>query len=128
MHPVACLQDLDESREAAEERERAAAAAAAKSEFEKLQADRALLPMYPYRDQLLAAVEAHQIVIIVGETGSGKTTQARPRTCPFAAPRCPRWCSLPRQHNSYMTMHLLWHASYTNMHPRCHAVLTDRGH
>ncbi|KAK9845793.1 hypothetical protein WJX81_002540 [Elliptochloris bilobata] len=67
--------DLDESAEAAEERERAAAAAAAKSEFEKLQADRALLPMYPYRDQLLAAVEAHQIVIIVGETGSGKTTQ-----------------------------------------------------
>ena len=64
--------------EAAEERERAATAAAAKSEFEKLQADRALLPMFPYRDQLLAAVEAHQIVIIVGETGSGKTTQARP--------------------------------------------------
>ncbi len=70
-------QDLDESAEAAEERERAAAAAAAKSDFEKLQADRALLPMFPYRDQLLAAVEAHQIVIIVGETGSGKTTQAR---------------------------------------------------
>jgi len=70
-------QDLDESAEAAEERERAAAAAAPKSEFEKLQADRALLPMFPYRDQLLAAVEAHQIVIIVGETGSGKTTQAR---------------------------------------------------
>jgi len=58
-------------------RARAPPPAAAKSEFEKLQADRALLPMFPYRDQLLAAVEAHQIVIIVGETGSGKTTQAR---------------------------------------------------
>jgi tRNA A37 threonylcarbamoyladenosine biosynthesis protein TsaE len=42
--------------------------------------------MFPYRDQLLAAVEAHQIVIIVGETGSGKTTQAR-----GPAPR-PAWC------------------------------------
>lgn len=89
MRPVVWLQDLDESREAAEERERAAAAAAAKSEFEKLQADRALLPMYPYRDQLLAAVEAHQIVIIVGETGSGKTTQAELPTFAYTCFACP---------------------------------------
>ncbi|KAF9304929.1 hypothetical protein BGZ74_000146 [Mortierella antarctica] len=33
------------------------------------------LPIYEYRQQLLDAVEAHQVLIIVGETGSGKTTQ-----------------------------------------------------
>lgn len=29
----------------------------------------------PRRDDLLKAVEEHQVIIIVGETGSGKTTQ-----------------------------------------------------
>lgn len=38
-------------------------------------ADRASLPIYPYRDELLAAVEAHQVLILVAETGAGKTTQ-----------------------------------------------------
>ncbi|KAK9248795.1 P-loop containing nucleoside triphosphate hydrolase protein [Lipomyces tetrasporus] len=33
------------------------------------------LPIYRYRDELLEAFESCQIVIIVGETGSGKTTQ-----------------------------------------------------
>jgi pre-mRNA-splicing factor ATP-dependent RNA helicase DHX16 len=33
------------------------------------------LPIYAYRDQFLAALEDHQILVIVGETGSGKTTQ-----------------------------------------------------
>eukprot|EP00884_Botryococcus_braunii_P008381 jgi/Botrbrau1/17544/Bobra.0864s0003.1 len=65
--------DLDE--EAAAEKEREAKKAAAKSEFEALQADRAALPIYPYRDELLKAVAEHQVLIIVGETGSGKTTQ-----------------------------------------------------
>ncbi|KAL6962435.1 putative pre-mRNA-splicing factor ATP-dependent RNA helicase DEAH6 [Sarracenia purpurea var. burkii] len=46
-----------------------------KSAFEKLQADRKTLPIYPYRDELLQAVHKHQVLIIVGETGSGKTTQ-----------------------------------------------------
>ena len=47
----------------------------AKSEHEKLLAERKLLPIYPYREQLLDAVAAYQVVVIVGETGSGKTTQ-----------------------------------------------------
>ncbi|XP_015869881.3 pre-mRNA-splicing factor ATP-dependent RNA helicase DEAH1 isoform X1 [Ziziphus jujuba] len=47
----------------------------AQSELEKLQADRKTLPIYPYRDELLKAVEEHQVLVIVGETGSGKTTQ-----------------------------------------------------
>ncbi|KAG0269632.1 hypothetical protein DFQ27_002853 [Actinomortierella ambigua] len=33
------------------------------------------LPMYQYRDMLLQAVEDFQVLIVVGETGSGKTTQ-----------------------------------------------------
>ncbi|XP_062168668.1 pre-mRNA-splicing factor ATP-dependent RNA helicase DEAH1-like [Alnus glutinosa] len=47
----------------------------AKSAFEKLQEDRKTLPIYPYRDELLKAVHDHQVLVIVGETGSGKTTQ-----------------------------------------------------
>ena len=33
------------------------------------------LPMYQYRDEILKAVGEYQVLIIVGETGSGKTTQ-----------------------------------------------------
>ncbi|XP_066579606.1 pre-mRNA-splicing factor ATP-dependent RNA helicase DHX16 [Amia ocellicauda] len=33
------------------------------------------LPVFPYREDLLAAIAEHQILIIEGETGSGKTTQ-----------------------------------------------------
>ncbi|OIT26787.1 pre-mrna-splicing factor atp-dependent rna helicase deah1 [Nicotiana attenuata] len=41
----------------------------------KLNEDRKDLPIYPYKDALLQAVQDHQVLIIVGETGSGKTTQ-----------------------------------------------------
>lgn len=33
------------------------------------------LPIYQYRDSLLAAIDEYQVLVIVGETGSGKTTQ-----------------------------------------------------
>lgn len=33
------------------------------------------LPIFGYREELLSAVREHQVLIIVGETGSGKTTQ-----------------------------------------------------
>lgn len=33
------------------------------------------LPVYQYRQQLLDAIKQHQVLIVVGETGSGKTTQ-----------------------------------------------------
>uniref|UniRef100_A0A7M5UD86 RNA helicase n=2 Tax=Clytia hemisphaerica TaxID=252671 RepID=A0A7M5UD86_9CNID len=33
------------------------------------------LPIFKYRDLLLQAIEEHQVLIIEGETGSGKTTQ-----------------------------------------------------
>ncbi|CAN1143573.1 Pre-mRNA-splicing factor ATP-dependent RNA helicase DEAH1 [Linum perenne] len=47
----------------------------AKTGFEKLQEDRKTLPMYQYREKLLEAIKNHQVLVIVGETGSGKTTQ-----------------------------------------------------
>ncbi|XP_012570929.1 pre-mRNA-splicing factor ATP-dependent RNA helicase DEAH1 [Cicer arietinum] len=47
----------------------------AKSALEALQEERKKLPIYHYRDELLQAVQDHQVLVIVGETGSGKTTQ-----------------------------------------------------
>ena len=45
------------------------------TKFEKIKAGRKKLPVFPYREEFLAAVKEHQILILVGETGSGKTTQ-----------------------------------------------------
>lgn len=45
------------------------------SAFEEIQASRKLLPIYNLREELLDAIEQFQIIVIVGETGSGKTTQ-----------------------------------------------------
>ena len=41
----------------------------------KIEATRKALPVYEYRDDLLAAIEEHQVLIVEAETGSGKTTQ-----------------------------------------------------
>ncbi|KAJ3086874.1 hypothetical protein HK102_012296 [Quaeritorhiza haematococci] len=40
-----------------------------------IQEVRKSLPVYAYRETLLQALEEYQVLIIVGETGSGKTTQ-----------------------------------------------------
>jgi pre-mRNA-splicing factor ATP-dependent RNA helicase DHX16 len=40
-----------------------------------IDAVRKALPVYAFRDELIQAINDHQILIIVGETGSGKTTQ-----------------------------------------------------
>lgn len=42
---------------------------------ESIQAVRRSLPVFPFREELLAAIASHQVLIIEGETGSGKTTQ-----------------------------------------------------
>lgn len=65
----------EETKEEALQRQRKECEQEKRSEFDRIQEDRRNLPMFPYREQLLAAVEAHQVIIIVGETGSGKTTQ-----------------------------------------------------
>eukprot|EP00958_Prasinococcus_capsulatus_P027551 scaffold5640_cov328-Prasinococcus_capsulatus_cf.AAC.6 len=49
--------------------------ARALTEHQKILEGRKQLPIYAYRDALLQAVDEYQVVVIVGETGSGKTTQ-----------------------------------------------------
>lgn len=41
----------------------------------KVQRERAALPIAQYRDRLLAAVAQHQVVLVAGDTGCGKSTQ-----------------------------------------------------
>ena len=48
---------------------------AAEAKAASIEDTRKSLPIYSYREELLAAVNDHQVLIIVGETGSGKTTQ-----------------------------------------------------
>lgn len=42
---------------------------------QKLEGERRELPAWSAREKLLALVKAHKTLIVVGETGSGKTTQ-----------------------------------------------------
>ncbi|KAL8830582.1 MAG: hypothetical protein Q9170_005673 [Blastenia crenularia] len=48
---------------------------AAEQKVASIENTRKSLPIYSFRDELLAAIEQYQVLIIVGETGSGKTTQ-----------------------------------------------------
>ncbi|KAG5489963.1 hypothetical protein JKF63_00081 [Porcisia hertigi] len=50
-------------------------AAALHGQKERLQQQRKSLPMYQSREELVQLIRANRVVIIVGETGSGKTTQ-----------------------------------------------------
>ena len=49
--------------------------AKALTEHQKILEGRKQLPIFAYRESLLQAVDEYQVVVIVGETGSGKTTQ-----------------------------------------------------
>ncbi|CAN6655353.1 pre-mRNA-splicing factor ATP-dependent RNA helicase-like protein Prp2p [Trichomonascus vanleenenianus] len=42
---------------------------------QKIEDTRKRLPVYQHREGILEAIKEHQVLIIVGETGSGKTTQ-----------------------------------------------------
>ncbi|AET37866.1 DEAH-box RNA-dependent ATPase PRP2 Ecym_2113 [Eremothecium cymbalariae DBVPG len=42
---------------------------------QSMKAARKSLPVYSFREELLKAINEHQVLIVVGETGSGKTTQ-----------------------------------------------------
>lgn len=50
-----------------------------KSEYQKIcmsiEETKKSLPVYPFRDSLIEAIRKYQILIVEGETGSGKTTQ-----------------------------------------------------
>ena len=49
-------------------------------QFEKLvkiRRDQANLPIFQYSSHILSVVEAHQVVIVAGDTGCGKSTQVR---------------------------------------------------
>ena len=47
----------------------------AEAKAKNIEETRKSLPIYQFRDQIIEAVREHQVLIIVGETGSGKTTQ-----------------------------------------------------
>lgn len=61
--------------EEAAERIRQADALAKLAAHERIQIERRNLPMYKFRDELLEAIAKYQVIIVVAETGSGKTTQ-----------------------------------------------------
>lgn len=48
---------------------------AAEKKAASIEETRKSLPIYTFREELLAAIAEYQVLIIVGETGSGKTTQ-----------------------------------------------------
>ncbi|KAK7441719.1 hypothetical protein VKT23_016382 [Stygiomarasmius scandens] len=48
---------------------------AAEQHAKSIEETRKSLPIYQWKEQLIEAVRAHQVLIVVAETGSGKTTQ-----------------------------------------------------
>ncbi|KIX01290.1 uncharacterized protein Z518_09015 [Rhinocladiella mackenziei CBS 650.93] len=58
-----------------EQREWAERLGAAEARARSVEETRKSLPIYQFRDEIIQAVKDHQVLIIVGETGSGKTTQ-----------------------------------------------------
>ncbi|KIY44788.1 pre-mRNA splicing factor, partial [Fistulina hepatica ATCC 64428] len=48
---------------------------AAEKHAQTIEQTRKSLPIYAYREQLVDAIKEHQVLIVVAETGSGKTTQ-----------------------------------------------------
>lgn len=44
-------------------------------EIAKIQYERTLLPIYKYKTEILSCIRDNKIILLVGETGSGKTTQ-----------------------------------------------------
>ena len=67
--------DSDESAMSAGEEQEEENIVTNLTEHEKILRGRKKLPVYPYREEFLQAVQENKVIIIVGETGSGKTTQ-----------------------------------------------------
>lgn len=47
----------------------------AEQKAKSIEDSRKTLPVYAFKEQLLEAIKGHQVLIVIGETGSGKTTQ-----------------------------------------------------
>ncbi|CAD0030300.1 unnamed protein product [Aureobasidium pullulans] len=62
-------------QQTAEERQLTQQLVAAERKAKTIEEKRKTLPVYTYRNEFLAAVDKYQVLIVVGETGSGKTTQ-----------------------------------------------------
>ncbi|KAM4643572.1 LOW QUALITY PROTEIN: pre-mRNA-splicing factor ATP-dependent RNA helicase DHX16-like [Amazona ochrocephala] len=58
-----------------QQQEAAPAVSEAERRRQSVQEQRRSLPIFPYRRELMAAIAQHQVLVIEGETGSGKTTQ-----------------------------------------------------
>ena len=43
--------------------------------YQKMLTDRKTLPVYSYQQEILMNIKKHQVVVIAGQTGSGKSTQ-----------------------------------------------------
>ncbi len=41
----------------------------------KIRHDQQNLPIYQYKDKIVEAVREHQVVVVAGDTGCGKSTQ-----------------------------------------------------
>jgi pre-mRNA-splicing factor ATP-dependent RNA helicase DHX15/PRP43 len=68
------------------------------SSYYSLLSKRKQLPVYEFKEQLEAIVEKNQVVIIEGETGSGKTTQIPQFLLGlFSNKRCLVGCTQPRR-------------------------------
>ena len=48
---------------------------AAEAKSKSIEETRKSLPIFQFKDQIIEAVREHQVLVLVGETGSGKTTQ-----------------------------------------------------
>lgn len=65
----------EEAQMTEEERNLKAQVEELEKKYTTIEATRKSLPVYEYRDDLLAAIADHQVLIVEAETGSGKTTQ-----------------------------------------------------
>ncbi|XP_042239234.1 pre-mRNA-splicing factor ATP-dependent RNA helicase DHX16-like [Homarus americanus] len=77
------ISSSEEEEEGEEEEEEEEEPKLSESQKKKLSIDdvRKSLPVFPFREALLDAISEHQVLIIEGETGSGKTTQIPQYLC-----------------------------------------------
>ncbi len=72
--------ELDELEEEKVDEDEAALEMRPVTKHEKILEGRKKLPVYPYREDFLMALKDHQILVLVGETGSGKSI-SHPKRC-----------------------------------------------